>query len=497
MKRRPPRNWFFTYRNGKTFVQHHVNKLLLNFIVVIFIIFSISSIVFSTLYFSQKQATQALTNDLLSASEVVRIAENILSGKNVSSLTKQQVSLLTKKLQILKKQGQNLPSKVTETRSALNEILTVTSNKYKSLVKAKQQQDLLVSILTSEISGNRSAKTDLEIETKLLLKRIISLEDNLEFQRKKNKNLVSSLNIVLERLSGVVGLPVLLDSDAVLTANILANRLQNLFVAQSDILKRLTTETNKATLQAAHIIEKAGFDPAQIITLPPGIENKKLENDTSSITDHDISINSVNNSVYNNFEVSDKSSLNSANSDFTGQGGPFIPELQLNSNIAGEVFGSDLGQLINAVNSFDEADLFVKCIPIGTPVSSGRVTSGYGPRVDPLIKGKVGVHYGFDIANHLDTPIYATGSGRVVFVNWAGAFGRLITIEHGCGFKTRYAHLNKQFVKPNDYVKAGQVIGTMGSSGRSTGSHVHYEIIHKGRHFNPLKILRIEHYDLW
>jgi murein DD-endopeptidase MepM/ murein hydrolase activator NlpD len=105
----------------------------------------------------------------------------------------------------------------------------------------------------------------------------------------------------------------------------------------------------------------------------------------------------------------------------------------------------------------------------------GWITSGYGKRASPLT-GEPGRHMGVDIANESNTPIRATADGLVTYAGWQTGYGRVIAIEHGYGYSTRYGHCSRVDIKVGDEVKRGQVIGYVGSTGRSTGSHVHYEV---------------------
>jgi murein DD-endopeptidase MepM/ murein hydrolase activator NlpD len=121
----------------------------------------------------------------------------------------------------------------------------------------------------------------------------------------------------------------------------------------------------------------------------------------------------------------------------------------------------------------------------GRPVSSGWLSSRYGMRKDPF-SGLPALHKGLDFAGKEDDPVRSTGAGIVV---WAGRFygyGELVEINHGDGLITRYGHNKQLNVKIGDVVTKGQKIASMGSTGRSTGAHVHYEVIRKGNQLDPL-----------
>lgn len=118
----------------------------------------------------------------------------------------------------------------------------------------------------------------------------------------------------------------------------------------------------------------------------------------------------------------------------------------------------------------------------------GWITSGFGKRASPLT-GEPGRHLGVDIANEVNTPIRATADGIVTYAGWEAGYGRLVAIEHGYGYSTRYGHCARIEVKVGDEVKRGQVVGYMGSTGHSTGSHVHYEVRVHGMPVDPEKYL--------
>jgi len=127
---------------------------------------------------------------------------------------------------------------------------------------------------------------------------------------------------------------------------------------------------------------------------------------------------------------------------------------------------------------------FTGSLPGGWPLAGGRVTSGYGMRYHPILGG-ARFHSGVDLAAPMGTPVVAASSGRVELAGWSGNYGILVELDHGGSVETRYAHLSAVAVRPGQQVKAGQVIGYVGSTGRSTGPHLHYETRVAGRPTNP------------
>lgn len=134
-------------------------------------------------------------------------------------------------------------------------------------------------------------------------------------------------------------------------------------------------------------------------------------------------------------------------------------------------------------------------IPSRQPVDDVRLTSSFGTRSDPF-NGRARMHQGIDIPGPIGTPIYATADGIVRRAGWANGYGNLVEINHGNGLETRYAHLSKLVAQPNERVRRGQLIGLMGSTGRSTGSHLHYEVRIAGSAVNPMPYLEGTNYEL-
>lgn len=123
--------------------------------------------------------------------------------------------------------------------------------------------------------------------------------------------------------------------------------------------------------------------------------------------------------------------------------------------------------------------------PAGLPLASTRITSHFGARVNP-VTGLFQRHAGVDLAAPAGAPVLATGDGVVSFAGPAGNYGLLVALDHGNGIQTRYAHLSRLGVQRGQTVTSGEILGLVGSTGRSTGPHLHYEVRTQGRAINPL-----------
>lgn len=125
------------------------------------------------------------------------------------------------------------------------------------------------------------------------------------------------------------------------------------------------------------------------------------------------------------------------------------------------------------------------CIPSTHPFPGQPLGSGFGYRVDPINKRSIRMHWGVDIGGPRGSSILATADGIVEYTGWNSGYGLMIELDHGYGFRTRYAHCNSILVKKDDVVKRGQVIGTVGSTGRAVAPHLHYEVHVSGVKTDP------------
>lgn len=153
------------------------------------------------------------------------------------------------------------------------------------------------------------------------------------------------------------------------------------------------------------------------------------------------------------------------------------------------------------VDLFKDHDEMLKSIPAIQPVANKNLkytASGYGMRIDPIYK-TTKFHAGMDFSANIGTPVYATGNGVVKKAGWQSGYGKIIIIDHGYGYETWYAHLNKYNVRVGQKVVRGEVIGEVGNTGKSTGPHLHYEVHVKGKVVNPVNYyfmdLSAEDYD--
>lgn len=168
----------------------------------------------------------------------------------------------------------------------------------------------------------------------------------------------------------------------------------------------------------------------------------------------------------------------------TGKGGPLEP---VTSSMLKEKETELYFDLKHLMTLHD----VVEALPIAQPEAenSYHQTSGFGMRIDPL-NGALAFHSGVDLAGPVGAQVKATSEGDISFAGWKSAYGNAVDVDHDYGFTTRYGHLSKILVKEGQHVKRGQVIALQGSTGRSTGNHLHYEVRYNDKPINPIKFLK-------
>ncbi|MBO6539369.1 MAG: M23 family metallopeptidase [Rhizobiaceae bacterium] len=167
----------------------------------------------------------------------------------------------------------------------------------------------------------------------------------------------------------------------------------------------------------------------------------------------------------------------------SGIGGPLVA---IDDKVA---FDTRVQALDEALTRLEQLKKKATLLPIHSPAPGYSVSSSFGVRRDPILKTPA-MHSGLDFRVPSGRKVRAAGQGTVVSAGWNGGYGRMVEIDHGDGLTTRYAHLSKISVKEGDVIERGGVVGKVGSSGRSTGAHLHYEIRRNGTAINPLRFIK-------
>lgn len=317
---------------------------------------------------------------------------------------------------------------------------------------AKQSDEK--SRMASERDALKSRVGGLESGIKGANKRAKLAEVDLQMVLSKLEQATGSGNAAAQRSDLAEGLE--LDNESVAgdvaTAELrrrtvaLLQRLDDLHAAQGNVLDRLGERTVKNIEEAETLISMTGLDLDQVLA---------------------------------------RATRNAA-----GQGGPLF-----------EVAGSeDLSGLPGSVSVIDTQltrwaalRALLKRMPLISPVDFYHMASSYGLRRDPFNDRKA-MHYGVDLAGWGGAPVFATAPGKVIFAGRKGRYGKMVEIDHGYGIRTRYAHLQKVLVQRGEEVGHRHEIGLLGSTGRSTGPHVHYEVRFDGKPLNPDKFIKAGRY---
>jgi murein DD-endopeptidase MepM/ murein hydrolase activator NlpD len=189
----------------------------------------------------------------------------------------------------------------------------------------------------------------------------------------------------------------------------------------------------------------------------------------------------------------DVNNLVASHREETGKGGPFIPAGK--DELGNPEIRASLAALNLRLDRWDSLNALLKVLPMVSPLEDFSLNSHFGARNDP-INELTGLHEGVDLGGPMRAPVKPSAMGRVIFAGWKGRYGRLIEVDHGFGVMTRYAHLDKIMVSVGQKVGTETVLGLLGSSGRSTGPHLHYEVLVNGRPRDPMRFIKAGRYVL-
>ena len=308
-----------------------------------------------------------------------------------------------------------------------------------------------LSTVQSRLSETENDRVNIAQARQQLKDDLSKLKENMQQMTSKNYLLRDNLETVETDLFQVISQrDKALRKTAVLESTVgnLNNRLTNLEQSQEEAVQNMFVRTESQIQNAEKVLKRTGIKLANLF------EAGKL-----------------------NHKVA--------------RGGPFIP---VNSNMPpGHKLKADLENLDTSLSKLEGLQKLLKKVPLVSPLNTYYITSSFGKRRDP-INNRWAAHYGVDLGSSKRAPIYSTAPGKVIFAGWKGRYGRLIVISHGAGLKTRYGHLSKILVKRGQKVSFLHKIGLLGNSGRSTGPHLHYEVLFKGKPKNPIKFIKAGRY---
>jgi murein DD-endopeptidase MepM/ murein hydrolase activator NlpD len=232
--------------------------------------------------------------------------------------------------------------------------------------------------------------------------------------------------------------------------NKLKNNLNALNKSENETLQRLTEITKENIQEIHHVLKRAGINFKELIKFNGDIANKK-----------------------------------------TFRGGPFVAFKQ--TGTPQQELKSIMYNLNYHIKELSGLKKLMNRMPLSAPLNYFTLSSHFGKRRDPINK-RWAVHTGLDFGGIKNSRVYATAPGKVFFAGRKGKYGKIVVIDHGYGLKTKYGHLNKVLVKRGENIKYRAKIGLMGSTGRSTGPHLHYEVLYKGKHQNPWHFIKAGRY---
>ncbi len=165
-------------------------------------------------------------------------------------------------------------------------------------------------------------------------------------------------------------------------------------------------------------------------------------------------------------------------------GGPFVEPLTASA----DTFEASLSNLDSALNRLETVRGAAVALPFGNPAPGREISSQFGNRIDPFL-GRLALHAGVDFVAETGADVQTTGAGTVINAGFSGGYGNMVEVDHGRGITTRYGHLSQILVRQGEKVSIGDVIGRAGSTGRSTGPHIHYEVRLNDTPVDPMRFL--------
>jgi murein DD-endopeptidase MepM/ murein hydrolase activator NlpD len=415
---------------------------------------------------SANPVTNGALPDISQSQQQLAVREKLrlfqLDLQNVANNNKQltdTVNRLHDELQVAKSQNSNL----SQTREAVNAELVTTRQQLASELEAVRRVLSMadgrksaladqVTVLQNDLATADQREAQGDLARHLAEEQIGMLLGQLNSARDDNALLMRQVTDTQTALATAIG-----QRDALQTARRdltgrigdLENQLASIQRSQQTIVERLAARTRNGVDEVEKTVAMTGVDVDGLLL----------------IAAHELS----------------------------GQGGPFIPVKEPPTEQGGEQLMASVASLDGEVGRLETLQLVLRTLPLTAPIDHYFIASNFGIRRDPF-NGRLAFHAGLDMSNALLSPVLSTSPGVVVFAGWMGGYGRLVEIDHGLGVHTRYGHLARIDVKVGDTVDYRQQIGLLGSSGRSTGPHVHYEVLVNGRSLDPMNFLKAGRY---
>ena len=341
---------------------------------------------------------------------------------------------LVEKNAVLQQNLLSAESKLVSSKRQFESKLVSSKRQFESkLVSSKRREDEIASV-----------KDDLKAKLQNIEQRLHSLNTH-NFQLKGNLSTVSgSLESALAERNKSLALNERLKRKI----SNLNQRLNSIVESEKDVVARLTHKTSEEIDFLELFIGRTGVKPRELVASTTSVPLK-------------------------------------------GQGGPFIEIKQVVG--AGGLLKASLDNLDARMERLTTLKNLVGIMPLSAPMDHFSVTSHFGKRRDPINK-RWAMHYGLDLGGFKKSRVYSTAPGRVIKSGHMRKYGKFVEIDHGSGFKTRYGHLNRILVQRGQKVEFRHKIGLLGNTGRSTGPHLHYEILYNGKPMNPWRFIKAGRY---
>ena len=337
---------------------------------------------------------------------------------------------------------------VTEAREQLGHRLQLTEVALSETMKSKDELLAQVGALQTTLAETEATRDSLEMTKRDLSDRIVSLESSLSQAMSRQAALEQQIGSLETALSEQVAANTGLTGERSQLQNQVASLqglLGELQDKQQDLVERMTVRSDSSIEELEAKVASTGLDVDQLLGQVEGYP--------------------------------------------AGQGGPFIPADDLLEADGAYELQVSVAMLDLQLERWEALQQILQALPVAVPIEKVDITSTFGYRSDP-INGRKAMHTGIDFGGSVDTPLYSTGDGVVIFAGWRGRYGRVVEIDHGFGIVTRYAHMRSISVKKGDEIALGDEVGTLGASGRVTGPHLHYEILFNGEPYDPMNFIK-------
>ncbi len=419
---------------------------------------------------SEQQAQLDIQNKQLAGlQEKIRdVSSNLLLSRSNLNLTKHELDQQYARLEDILSERQNLESTLQTATANLQQTandldsrdqyardlenrITLLSNKLKMTNERSENLSLQITKINKALY-HTTEERDQIAEAKLMAqKKLSSLNRELQmFQSSKDEiyNRLQNTKSQLSELEQERRAKKVMEVDLNTQISSLKSRLETISTENKELIARVQEQAEQGIDALKETITLTGLNPDDILTL-------------------------------DNIE---------------GKGGPFDGLSGSKDVLKAEQDYYDNAQKMElSLAKWTSLNTIMKNIPLSKPTDVGYVSSSFGMRRDPIRK-KRAFHAGMDISGPKNTPVYATAPGVVTISGRNGAYGLMVEIDHGQGFKTKYGHLKKIYVKRGQKIDFRTKVGKMGSTGRSTGRHVHYEILYNGKPHDPAKFFKAGNY---